>query len=170
MTIPVRTSRRLSIALLVLALLQTAVIICWAGPSAAGVDSRVSDGAKVRLAFTITIPETDTIIPNNVREFVSGRHEIFPAVERALTGMKTGDEKRIDLQPDDAFGTYDAAKKVSINREMLPPDVGVGTILKSSSGVLLTVVEMLGTAAIIDYNHPLAGKHVVLDVKILEVQ
>jgi FKBP-type peptidyl-prolyl cis-trans isomerase 2 len=41
--------------------------------------------------------------------------------------------------------------------------------LKSSNGILLTVVEVLDTSAVIDYNHPLAGKHVVLDVKILEV-
>jgi FKBP-type peptidyl-prolyl cis-trans isomerase 2 len=136
----------------------------------AGVDSQVSDGTKVVLAFTITIPETNTVIPNNVREFVSGRHEIFPAVEKALTGMKSGEEKRIDLQPDEAFGSYDAAKKVQVNRDVLPPDAGPGTILKSSNGILLTVVEVQDTSAVIDYNHPLAGKHVVLDVKILEVQ
>jgi FKBP-type peptidyl-prolyl cis-trans isomerase 2 len=136
----------------------------------AGVDSQVSDGTKVVLAFTITSPETNTVIPNNVREFVSGRHEIFPAVEKALTGMKSGEEKRIDLQPDEAFGSYDAAKKVQVNRDVLPPDAGPGTILKSSNGILLTVVEVQDTSAVIDYNHPLAGKHVVLDVKILEVQ
>jgi FKBP-type peptidyl-prolyl cis-trans isomerase 2 len=156
---------------LVCSMVFAAAMIGMAPPTArAGVDSQVSDGTKVVLAFTITIPETNTVIPNNVREFVSGRHEIFPAVEKALTGMKSGEEKRIDLQPDEAFGSYDAAKKVQVNRDVLPPDAGPGTILKSSNGILLTVVDVQDTSAVIDYNHPLAGKHVVLDVKILEVQ
>jgi FKBP-type peptidyl-prolyl cis-trans isomerase 2 len=132
--------------------------------------AEVSEGSRVSMAFTITVPETQTVIPNNVREFVVGQEEVFPAVDKALKGMKSGEEKRIDLQPEEAFGRYDASKKITVNRELLPPEAQTGTILKSANGMLFTVSELADQSAVLDFNHPLAGKHLVLDVKILNVE
>jgi FKBP-type peptidyl-prolyl cis-trans isomerase 2 len=146
------------------------VALLASAPAWGATNEEVSEGSKVVMGFTITVPETNTVIPNNVREFVSGRDEVFPAVDRALKGMKPGQEKRIDLAPDEAFGQYDGTKKVQVKREILPPEAKPGTILKSANGVLFTVAELGDASAVLDYNHPLAGKHVVLDVKILEVQ
>lgn len=150
--------------------LLIALILWGTFPASATSETQVSEGSKVVMGFTITVPETNTVIPNNVREFVAGRDEVFPAVDQALKGMKQGEEKRIDLAPDQAFGNYDGTKKVQVKREILPPEAKPGTILKSSNGVLFTVAEVSEASAVLDYNHPLAGKHVVLDVKILEVQ
>jgi FKBP-type peptidyl-prolyl cis-trans isomerase 2 len=132
--------------------------------------AQVSDGSRVSMAFTITVPETNTVIPNNVREFVVGQDDVFPAVDKALKGMKSGEEKRIDLQPEEAFGRYDASKKITVNRELLPAEAQTGTILKSANGMLFTVSELADHSAVLDFNHPLAGKHLVLDVKILNVE
>jgi FKBP-type peptidyl-prolyl cis-trans isomerase 2 len=151
-------------------LLIALLILLGTFPAPAASETQVSEGSKVVMGFTITVPETNTVIPNNVREFVAGRDEVFPAVDQALKGMKQGEEKRIDLAPDQAFGNYDGTKKVQVKREILPPEAKPGTILKSSNGVLFTVAEVSEASAVLDYNHPLAGKHVVLDVKILEVQ
>jgi FKBP-type peptidyl-prolyl cis-trans isomerase 2 len=144
----------------------------YAGPSPARAEgpAQVSEGAKVSMAFTITVPETNTVIPNNVREFVVGQEEVFPAVDKALKGMKSGDEKRIDLQPEEAFGRYDANKKIRVKRDLLPSEAQTGTILKSSNGMLFTVAELADQSAVLDFNHPLAGKQIVLDVKILNVE
>jgi FKBP-type peptidyl-prolyl cis-trans isomerase 2 len=147
-----------------------ALFVLGPSPASSSSETQVAEGSKVVMGFTITVPETNTVIPNNVREFVAGRDEVFPAVDQALKGMKPGEEKRIDLAPDQAFGNYDGTKKVQVKREILPPEAKPGTILKSSNGVLFTVAEVNDASAVLDYNHPLAGKHVVLDVKILEVQ
>jgi len=45
-----------------------------------------------------------------------------------------------------------------------------GTIFTTEEGVPFVVTELSGPVASIDFNHPLAGKHLIIDVKILNVE
>jgi FKBP-type peptidyl-prolyl cis-trans isomerase 2 len=130
----------------------------------------IQDGSVVLMEFTITVPESRLMIPKNVSQFTPGHHEMLPNLEKALTGMKKGDEKRVDLSSDDAFGPYDETKKGVISAESLPPDTKPGTILTTEEGVPFVVTELSGPVASVDFNHPLAGKHLIIDVKILNVE
>jgi len=130
----------------------------------------VQDGAVVLMEFTITVPESELVIPKNVSQFTPGHHEMLPNLEKALTGMKKGEEKRVDLSSDDAFGPYDETKKGVISSESLPPGTQPGTIFTTEEGVPFVVTELSGPVASIDFNHPLAGKHLIIDVKILNVE
>ena len=133
-------------------------------------DPSVREGAVVLMEFTITVPESRLVIPKNVSQFVPGHHELLPNLEKALTGMKKGEEKRVDLSSDEAFGPYDETKRGIISTESLPPDTQPGTILTTEEGVPFIVTDMSGPVASVDFNHPLAGKHLVIDVKILNVE
>jgi FKBP-type peptidyl-prolyl cis-trans isomerase 2 len=130
----------------------------------------VQEGAMVLMEFTITVPESQLVIPKNVSQFTPGHHELLPSLEKALRGMKKGDEKRVDLSSDDAFGPYDETKKGIISSESLPPGTQPGTIFTTEEGVPFVVTELSGPVASIDFNHPLAGKHLIIDVKILNVE
>ena len=130
----------------------------------------IQDGSVVLMEFTITVPESRLVIPKNVSQFTPGHHEMLPNLEKALTGMKKGDEKRVDLSSDDAFGPYDETKKGVISADSLPPDTKPGTILTTEEGVPFVVTELSGPVASVDFNHPLAGKHLIIDVKILNVE
>lgn len=141
------------------------LLIVWADN-----DPVVQDGSVVLMEFTITVPESHLVIPKNVSQFTPGQHELLPNLEKAITGMKKGEEKRVDLSSDDAFGPYDETKKGIISSESLPPDTQPGTILTTEEGVPFVVTELSGPVASIDFNHPLAGKHLVIDVKILNVE
>jgi FKBP-type peptidyl-prolyl cis-trans isomerase 2 len=129
----------------------------------------VAEGATVLIEFTITVPESRIVIPKNVSQFVPGRNQMLPNLEKALTGMKTGQEKRVDLSVNEAFGPYDEAKKTIMRKDTLPSDVTPGMILTTEEGVPFVVVSTTGPDVEVDFNHPLAGKHVVIDVKILKV-
>jgi FKBP-type peptidyl-prolyl cis-trans isomerase 2 len=133
-------------------------------------DAVVRDGAVVLMEFTITVPESQLVIPKNVSQFTPGHNELLPNLEKAITGMKKGQERRVDLSSDDAFGPYDEAKKGIISSERLPPDTQPGTIFTTEEGVPFVVTELSGPVASIDFNHPLAGKHLIIDVKILNVE
>lgn len=133
-------------------------------------DAVVQDGSVVLMEFTITVPESQLVIPKNVSQFTPGHHELLPNLEKAITGMKKGEEKRIDLSSDDAFGPYDETKKGVISSESLPPDTQPGTIFTTEEGVPFVVTELSGPVASVDFNHPLAGKHLIIDVKILNVE
>lgn len=141
------------------------------GPALSGQsDDQITQGAKVTIAFTITVPETRVIVPDNVSQYVPGQRQLIPALEQALTGMKAGEEKRVDLQAEEAFGPYDERKKVTVNREELPQDAQAGSVHRTQDGVPFAVVSLSDNAAVIDFNHPLAGKHLVFDVRVLKVQ
>ena len=133
-------------------------------------DPVVQEGAVVLMEFTITVPESQLVIPKNVSQFTPGHHELLPNLEKAITGMRKGEEKRVDLASDDAFGPYDETKKGIISSESLPPGTQPGTIFTTEEGVPFVVTELSGPVASIDFNHPLAGKHLLIDVKILNVE
>jgi FKBP-type peptidyl-prolyl cis-trans isomerase 2 len=129
----------------------------------------VVDGATVLIEFTITVPESRMVIPKNVSQFVPGRNQMLPNLEKALTGMRKGQEKRVDLSVNEAFGPYDESKKTVMSKDTLPSNVTPGMVLTTDEGVPFIVVGMSGSDVEVDFNHPLAGKHVVIDVKILQV-
>lgn len=130
----------------------------------------VTEGALVFMEYTVTIPESDLIIPNNLTLFEQGQQDILPNIEQALTGMKKGDNKRIDLSSDEAFGPYDETKRVEVNRDLLPADAQSGMALMTEEGIPFVVLNLIGPTAELDFNHPLAGQRVVIDVRILHVE
>lgn len=130
----------------------------------------VVDGANVTIAFTLMVPETHQRIPDNVSEYTAGEDEIIPALEDALMGMKPGEHKRVELPPEEAFGPYDEQKIMEIRRDMLPPTARTGSIYQVFDGQPITVVALAGDTAVVDLNHPLAGKHLVIDVEVLGVE
>jgi len=138
-----------------------------AEPDAATV---VDEGAKVTIAFTIFVPESNEVIPNNVGEYAPGTHQLIPALEDALMGLRPGDRKRVDLQPEQAFGSYDEQKMMRVKRDVLPPTAQTGRVYQTAHGQSFTIVALRDETAVIDFNHPLAGKHLVFDVEILRVE
>jgi FKBP-type peptidyl-prolyl cis-trans isomerase 2 len=132
--------------------------------------SRIIEGSKVTLQYVATVPGSTGIDYGNVSEFIQGRHEIFPALEREVVGMKPGEEKKVELTPAEGFGPHDDGKKMNIPKTLLPFGTKAGDILRNNAGELATVAEVADTTAVLDYNHPLAGKPLVVQLKILKVE
>jgi FKBP-type peptidyl-prolyl cis-trans isomerase 2 len=114
----------------------------------------VADGAKVTIAFTLMVLETHQRIPDNVSEYTAGEEEIIPALDDALMGMKPGEHKRVELQPEEAFGPYDEQKIIEIRRDMLPPTARTGSIYQIFDGQPMTVVALADDRAVVHLNHP----------------
>lgn len=130
---------------------------------------RIEEGTLVMMVYTITIPESDLFIPSHFAQFISGDHELLPNLEVALTGMKQGEAKQVELTSDEAFGPYDAAKQWKVSKDRLPQGAEPGMVLSTEDGIPCILVEVSETMATIDFNHPLAGKPIVIDVRILDV-
>lgn len=131
---------------------------------------QVMEGSKVTLQYVASVPGPSGIDYSNVTKFVQGRHEISPALEREVVGMKPGEEKKVALSPEEGFGPHDERKKLSIPKRLLPFGTKAGDILRNDAGELMTVAEISDTTAVLDYNHPLAGKPVLVQLKILKVE
>ncbi|HEX2055020.1 MAG TPA: FKBP-type peptidyl-prolyl cis-trans isomerase [Nitrospiraceae bacterium] len=130
----------------------------------------ISEGANVTLEMTITVPDDHLVIPNHKSQYTHGSRQLIPGLEEALAGMRAGERKHVELDASRAFGPYDAAKKVSVERAQLPEKIKVGDITTTAEGQPFTVVALSDNKAVIDFNHPLAGKNIVLDVHVLNVK
>lgn len=130
----------------------------------------VAEGTLVLMNYTITVPEADITIPNNLSVFEPGQHELVPDIEGDLEGMKQGEEKRIHLTSEEAYGPYDESKRVEISKDLLPADVQPGMSFLLEEDLPFVVIDIVGSTAMIDFNHPFAGKRVVIDVRILDVE
>jgi len=132
--------------------------------------SRIVEGSKVTLQYVASVPGSTGIDYGNISEFTQGRHEIFPALEQEVVGMKPGEEKKVELSPEEGFGPHDDGKKMNIPITLLPFGAKAGDVLKNDVGELATVAELSDTTAVLDYNHPLVGKPLVVQMKILKVE
>jgi len=132
--------------------------------------SHIVEGSKVTLQYVARVPGSTGIDYSNISEFIQGRHEIFPALEREVVGMRPGEGKSVRLSPEEGFGPHDDEKKLNIPKTLLPLGAKKGDILQNDVGELATVADLSDTNAILDYNHPLAGKPLVVEVKILKVE
>ena len=137
--------------------------------SAETASPQIVEGSKVTVQYVLLAPALAEVDHGRVREYIQGRHEVLPALEQELSGMKRGEEKKVEL-PGDVFGPYDDSKKVNVSKSVLPSGAKEGDLLENDNGELATVAEVSETRAVLDYNHPLAGKPVVVQVKILKVE
>jgi FKBP-type peptidyl-prolyl cis-trans isomerase SlyD len=106
-----------------------------------------------------TIEKTDAPI-----DYLHGGYDgIFPMVEQALAGKTAGDECRVTLGPDDAFGDYDAELVHLEPRSKFPDNIAVGMQFEgrgteSGATLIYTVTEIADDKVVVDGNHPLAGR------------
>lgn len=97
-------------------------------------------------------------------EYLHGGYDgIFPLVERELSGKEVGDSCRIRLEPDDAFGEYDAELLHVEARSKFPADVAMGMRFEgrgaeSGTKLIYTVTDVAEDKVVVDGNHPLAGR------------
>jgi FKBP-type peptidyl-prolyl cis-trans isomerase SlyD len=149
-------------------------LICWS-PAAHGEKMLpISNGSKVTFDYTLTLADktlVDSTVGKDPFIYIHGEHQINPvALEMALTGLKAGDKKRVTLPAAQAYGSYDENKRVKVPIRYVPPETKVGSLLRSQEGLEARVLEVTADSVVLDTNHPLAGKSLVFDVHILDVE
>jgi len=68
---------------------------------------------------------------SDVSEFIHGRHEIFPALEQKVVGMKPEEKKKVEPSPAEGFGPYDEGKRINIEKALLPPGAKEGDVVQN---------------------------------------
>ena len=95
-------------------------------------------------------------------QYLHGDYDgIFPAVEEALQGKMAGDKIEVRLEPEDAFGEYDAELVQLAERAQFPPELEIGMQFEREGAddelLIYTVTDIAGDQVVLDGNHPLAG-------------
>ena len=107
-------------------------------------------------------------------QFIVGSGQVIPGFDKAVLGMKVYEEKRIRLEPAEAYGEINQKLTHKILRSELPPKPepkpGMGLmmeILGSQRKAMIT--EVTKDHIVIDINHPLAGKALTFAIKLVKV-
>ena len=136
----------------------------------------IKDGSRVKLEYTLTDDAGKVLDSNKGEEpfaYTQGARQIVPGLESALAGLRAGDVKTVTVKPEDGYGKIDPKAQIEVGRERVPADVKVGSQLtgRAASGETraVRVKEIKDNSVVLDLNHPLAGKTLVFDVRILSV-
>lgn len=162
-----------------IAFLGLAALLALPGRAALAQDPAVpaiQHGSRVGLEYTLT-DDAGTVLDTNKGQepfvYTHGARQIVPGLESALAGLRAGDVRKVTVKPEDGYGKLDPKAEIEVGRERVPPDVKVGSQLtgRSASGEsrAVRVKEIKDKSVVLDLNHPLAGKTLVFDVRILSV-
>lgn len=138
----------------------------------------VADGKTVKVEYTLTVDGkvVDSTKGGRPIEFKAGAHQLIPGFEKAVMGMKVGQEKSFTVKPEDGYGPVNPKAFREVPRKQLPaditPKVGMTLYAEAKGGrpVPVRIKEVKKDSVIIDFNHPLAGKTLHFHVKVVDIK
>jgi FKBP-type peptidyl-prolyl cis-trans isomerase SlyD len=139
----------------------------------------IRDGSVVRFEYTLSGDNGEVIESNKGKDpvtYTHGQHEVIPGLEKGLSGMKVNEEKSIRVQPEEAYAPVNAKAFKEVPKTEIPAaalEVGTPLSVQGSEGeedVIIRVREVKKETVILDFNHPLAGKTLNFNVRVLAIQ
>lgn len=135
------------------------------------------NGKMVTLEYSVA-DEHNEILDSNIGKeplvFEVGNHQVLPAIEEALRGLEVGDNKQITLHPHEAYGEINPQAFKEVHLGTIPEDLRYeGALLIISDehfgDALIRVDAIKDSSAILDFNHPLAGKKLSFELRVLDI-
>ncbi len=138
----------------------------------------VSSGTTVSIEYTLRLEDkavVDTNVGGDPLTYVHGSDQIIPGLEKGLEGMKIGESKQVTVKPEQAYGAVNPEAFMEVEKVKIPDNalrVGAQLEGRDASGrpVYAHVVEIKDQKVVLDFNHPLAGRTLFFDVKVLDIQ
>ncbi len=154
------------------------VVVLAAAPAGAQPKAEVEKGSSVKIEYTLKDDKGAVLDTNTGKEalaFTQGAQQIIPGLDRALLGMKVGDSKKVTVKPEDAYGSVDPKAEAEVRKDALPTGaavVGTRLLARGQNGQPrpVTVKAVKDTTVLLDLNHPLAGKTLFFDIKVVSVE
>ena len=139
----------------------------------------VKKGDKVKVEYTGKF-EDGTVFDSSEKhgqpmEFEVGAGKVIKGFDDALLGMKEGDSKDVTIKPEEGYGEHRAELIQAVPRDQLPkdqePKKGMILMMKMQTGQQFPaqIVEVSDSEVKIDLNHPLAGKTLNFNLKVVGI-
>ncbi|MFT4171500.1 MAG: peptidylprolyl isomerase [Rhodocyclaceae bacterium] len=139
----------------------------------------IGPNSLVTLNFRVMHPETNAVFISTFEATPAtmqmGTGELAPSLEARLLGLAPGARQIFDLAAGEAFGQYNPALIERVRRSDIPPELFLeeDTVLSfpapDGSSYPGLVRELTDAEAVIDFNHPLAGRAVKFEVQVIGV-
>ncbi|MGZ7134647.1 MAG: FKBP-type peptidyl-prolyl cis-trans isomerase [Methanobacterium sp.] len=149
----------------------------------------IKEGDFIRLNYTGKVQETGDIFDSTYEEVAEeaglktenktfgpipiavGVGHVLKGLDKGLVGMDVGEEKTIEVAPEDGFGLRDPKLLQMIpmrefQKQKMKPQVGMSIKMEDQTGIIRNVS---GGRVTIDFNHEFAGKTLIYDVKVEKI-
>ena len=134
-------------------------------------------GDTVRVHYTGRLEDGqvfDTSEGGEPLEFTLGEGQVIKGFESGVEGMSIGEEKRVEIESEDAYGERIEGLVQTVSREGLnlgeEPEVGMNLVMQlpGDQQIPVAVTEVTEDSITLDANHPLAGEKLIFDIKRVE--
>lgn len=138
----------------------------------------IAEGREVTIEYKLTLEDGSVADSNVGRDplvYEQGAGQILPGLEHALEGLKVNESKQVTLPPDEAYGEVNPEAFQEVSSEMIPEEgrrEGAMLLAEDPSGGKrpVRVHEVKDGTIVLDLNHPLAGRTLTFDVRVLRIQ
>ena len=139
---------------------------------------KIKTRSFVALAYKLTLDSGEVVDSSPADDpltFVFGVGQIIPGLERALEGLKEGDEKSVKVGPEDGYGRHDKGLIQKIPRTSFPDDAPLeaGLVMTADTphgSTNFTIISFDDKDVEVDFNHPLAGQNLNFEVTVIKVR
>lgn len=140
--------------------------------------SQVKKGSRVKILYTGKLKDGsvfETNVGDAPLEFTVGKGKVIKGFENAVMGMQMGEAKTVTIKPTDAYGARDQSLLSTVAAAELPsgtalePETEVAFTRPDGSEVEGRITKIDGDQITIDGNHPLAGRNLTFEIKVIAV-
>ncbi|MCL7453220.1 MAG: peptidylprolyl isomerase [Anaerolineae bacterium] len=140
--------------------------------------TKASIGDTVRVHYMGKLEDGtvfDTTIAREPIEFTIGQGQVIPGFEQAIIGMEPGQSQTVRVPASKAFGPYQDEMVQMVHPDQLPegvrPEAGQQLEIPRQDGqnFVVRITDVSESAITLDANHPLAGKDLIFNVRLVEI-
>ena len=138
----------------------------------------VQEGSIVSIEYTLKDDDGKVIESNVGKEpltYIHGTGQIVRGLEKELVGMKVGEQKKIQVTPEEGYGLRDPNAVQEIRKDKIPAEaqqVGATLMTQAADGrsLPMRIQEIREKTVVVDFNHPLAGRTLNFDVRVTDLK
>ncbi|MCL6269482.1 peptidylprolyl isomerase [Sansalvadorimonas sp. 2012CJ34-2] len=139
---------------------------------------KIEAGSQVSLHFALKLANGDAVDSNfdgKPATLTVGDGNLPPGFESCLLGLQVGEHKSFEVHPENAFGQHNPSNIQQVARDSFSLDMTLeeGLLISfadPAGGELPGMIQSFDDLMVsVDFNHPLAGKTLIFEVKILSV-
>ena len=139
---------------------------------------KTKNGDTVKVHYTGKLENGEVFDSSRDRqplEFTVGEGNVIPGFEKAVLDMEIGEQKSVEIPPEEAYGPRREELVVEVDRSEFPshiePSIGQRLQMQQPEGsvVNLLITDMSDETVTLDANHPLAGMTLFFEVEVMEI-
>lgn len=135
---------------------------------------KIAKNSVVAIDYTLKDDQGQVLDSSEGQEplhFIHGVGQIIPGLENALEGKTKGEELKVSIKPEEAYGEVNNDLVQDVPKAQFgdidPLEVGMQFEVETDAGPVIVAIDKIdGETVTVNGNHPLAGKTLHFDVKV----